>query len=76
MEKNKSDRSVENSNEVLGYHKEVFIGEIKRVQMVDGIMIFELQKTLFKTLQIVVKRCFHTIWGVKLVTRLKNDLKL
>jgi hypothetical protein len=49
---------VENCKIALRNHKEVFSGELKSVQMVDGIIIFELRRTFRQTLHSIVKKCF------------------
>jgi len=65
MEKISSNICIVNCKKVFGNHKEVFCGEIKRVQMVDGIIIFELQRTFWETLHSVIKKFFRTICGIR-----------
>jgi len=51
----------------LEYHKEILSDQIKSVQMVDGIIIFDLQRTFWETLYFAVKKWFSITNGSKSV---------
>lgn len=58
MEKFISNISIGNYNKSLKYNKNLFIGKMKSVQMIDGILIFELEKTFWETLHSAIKKHF------------------